>query len=96
VDVSEETSECIRCFEWFWSRPLCWHFFAWHKQSATAAALLAPLMEFPPGSNSSRMRRWCHRGIRGCDESPVREKCFSDVAFCVWCVRCGQKNRGKK
>ena len=71
-------------------------FFAWHEKDEPAAALPAPRIQFPPGSKSSRMRRWCHRGIRECDVSPVREKCLSDFAFCVWCVRCGKNKSGEE
>ena len=54
-------------------------FFAWHKQPEPVAALLRrqlpcrPLDAIPARFKPVADRRWCRRGIRECDESPVRE-----------------------
>jgi hypothetical protein len=56
VDVSSENNWGIRFFERFLGRPLCWRFFAWHKQSEPAAALPAPGFNSRPvfdGAHSS-------------------------------------------
>jgi len=65
------------------------------RLAATAAALTAPHLDSIP----ARFEPVADQALvpsrdPGSNDSPVREKCFSDFPFCVWCVQCGKNKSG--